>query len=142
MVEHADLIDTELLHEPKGIKESSSGEVYISKVEDPSSGPWEGEWRKLEIADLELQKQSAATQTYSTQPSQTQLSSTITATATDTLSDASSFSGVNSNTQCLYLALVNARNRITTLEDTVDKLKTLTSALETGLKSLGLFEQE
>lgn len=142
MVEHADLIDTVLLHEPKGIKESTAGAVYVSTVEDPTQGPWSGEWRQLEFGDLAFTAQYSAEQTYTPQPDPTTISSTITAVTTGTLTDASTFLEVNSNTQDLYLALVNARSRLTTLEDTVSKLKTLTTALDEGLKSLGLFTEE
>ena len=44
MVEHAELIDTLLLHEPKGIKESLSGMVYVSTVTNTAVGPFTGEW--------------------------------------------------------------------------------------------------
>lgn len=142
MVEHAQLIDTSLLHEPKGIKESEAGEVYVSTVQNVTTGPYTGEWRKLEVGDILFTQQYSAEQSYTPQPLPTNISSTITAVTTGTLSNASTFYEVNSNTQDLYLALVNTRNRLATLEDSVSKLITTITSIDNGLKSLGWFTEQ
>lgn len=142
MVEHADLIDTELLHEPKGIKESTAGEVYVSAVEDQNAGPWAGEWRKLEVDDLDLTKQSVATPSYTEQDQPSTLTSSIIATTTGSLSTVSTLAGASKNDQELYLVITNLLTRLATLEDTVSKLRTLTNSFETGLKNLDLFVEE
>lgn len=142
MVEHADLIDTELVHEPKGIKESTAGEVYVSAVEDQNAGPWSGEWRKLAINDLDLTKQSISTPTYQNQIPAVSLTSSIVATTTGSLSTVATLADASKNDQELYFAITNLLTRLATLEDTVSKLKTLTSSLSSGVKNLNLFEEE
>lgn len=141
MVEHADLIDTELLHEPKGIKESSSGEVYVSYVENAVSGPWGGEWRKLKIEDLDLTKQSVTTPTYQNQDAAVTLISTISTETTGSLSNTTTLALATKNDQELFIAVNNLLVRLAKLEDTVSKLKTLTASLSSGLKTLDLFEE-
>ena len=142
MVEHADLLDTQLLHEPKGIKESSEGQVYVSTVEDPALGPWGGEWRKLKVEDLDLTAQSVTTPTYQSQTSPVTLTSSIVTTTTGAIAQVTSFGEASKNDQELYLAISNLLTRLATLEDTVSKLQTLAAALESGLKTLDLFAEE
>lgn len=142
MVEHADLIDTELLHEPKGIKESEIGEVYVSNVEDQNAGPWTGEWRKLTTDDLDLTKQTLKTPTYQSQIPAISLTSSIATTTTGSLSTVATLADASKNDQELYLALSNIMTRLATLEDTVSKLRTLTASLASGVKNLDLFEEE
>lgn len=142
MVEHADLIDTELVHEPKGIKESTAGEVYVSTVEDQNAGPWSGEWRKLEVNDLDLTKQSISTPTYQSQIPAVSLTSSIVTTTTGSLSTVATLADASKNDQELYFVVTNLLTRLATLEDTVSKLKTLTSSLSSGVKNLNLFEEE
>lgn len=141
MVEHAQLIDTELLHEPKGIKESLAGNVYVSTVTNAVSGPWSGEWRKLKPEDLDFTVQETSTPTYQSQDEPISFTSTITTATSGSMSDASTFTETNKNDQELYLAVINLRARLATLEDTVSKLKTLTSGLDSGLKTIGLFDE-
>ena len=141
MVEHADLIDTELLHEPKGIKESIEGEVYVSSVDNPSSGPWSGDWRKLKVEDLDLTKQSLTTPTYQSQAAASTITSSIITTPTGSISTVATFSDASKNDQELYLVIQNLLTRLATLEDTVSKLQTLTGSLSSGLKTLDLFEE-
>ena len=142
MVEHADLIDTELLHEPKGIKESTAGEVYVSTVEDQNAGPWTGEWRKLATDDLDLTKQTLKTPTYQNQIPTISLTSSIATTTTGSLSTVATLADASKNDQELYLAVSNIMTRLATLEDTVSKLRTLTASLVSGVKNLDLFEEE
>lgn len=142
MVEHADLIDTELVHEPKGIKESAAGEVYVSTVEDPNAGPWGGEWRKLTPGDLELTQQSVATPSYNEQIPAKNLTSSIAVEPTGSITTIATLADASKNDQELYLVIVNLLNRLATLEDTVGKLRTLTGSIETGLKNLDLFTEE
>lgn len=141
MVEHAELIDTELLHEPKGIKESEEGEVYVSTVEDQTTGPWSGEWRKLKTEDLDLTKQSLTTPTYQSQAAAVTLTSSIVSPTTGSLSTIATFNDASKNDQELYLAVTNLLTRLATLEDTVSKLRTLTGSVSSGLKTLDLFEE-
>ena len=142
MVEHADLIDTSLLHEPKGIKESEAGEVYVSTVSDVATGPWSGEWRKLKVEDMDLTTQELTTPTYQSQASPVTLTSSIVATTAGSIAQVTSFGESSKNDQELYLAVSNLLTRLATLEDTVSKLKTLTGSLSTGLKALDLFSEE
>ena len=141
MVEHADLIDTELLHEPKGIKESNEGDVYISTVDNPS-GPWGGEWRHLKVSDLDITKQGLTTPSYSSQASPATVTSSIITTITGSLSTVATLADASKNDQELYTVIQNLLTRLTTLEDTVSKLRTLTGSVSTGLKNLELFEEE
>ena len=142
MVEHADLIDTELVHEPKGIKESTAGEVYVSTVEDQNAGPWSGEWRKLAVSDLDVTQQSVATPSYTEQAQPSTLTSSIVTTTTGSLSTVATLADASKNDQELYLVVTNLLTRLATLEDTVSKLRTLTNSFETGLKNLDLFVEE
>lgn len=142
MVEHADLIDTSLLHEPKGIKESEAGEVYVSTVSDVASGPWSGEWRKLKVEDMDLTSQGLTTPTYQNQTSPVTLTSSIVTTTAGSIAQVTSFGEASKNDQELYLAVSNLLTRLATLEDTVSKLQTLTGSLATGLKALNLFSEE
>lgn len=142
MVEHASLIDTELIHEPKGIKESEEGEVYVSNVENPISGPFGGEWRKLRVSDLDLEKQVLSTPTYQDQDPASSLTSSIIAQTTGALSNVTSFGDASKNDQELFLVVSNLLTRLATLEDTVDKLQTLTSSLSDGLMALDLFSEQ
>ena len=142
MVEHAQLIDSELIHEPKGIKESSVGTVYVSNVADPISGPFNGTWRKLKIEDLDLTAQDLSTPTYQSQTSPVTLTSSIIATTTGSVTNPTSLTEAGKNDQELYLAINNLLTRLATLEDTVSKLKTLTGAIVGGLKTLGFFQEE
>lgn len=142
MVEHADLIDTQLLHEPKGIKESSAGEVYVSIVLDPVNGPFTGEWRPLKVEDLDLTAQELSTPTYQPQASPVTLTSSIIAETTGSVTNPTSLGEAGKNEQELYLAINNLLTRLATLEDTVSKLQTLTSSISEGLKTLELFKEE
>ena len=142
MVEHADLIDTSLLHEPKGIKESEAGEVYVSTVSDVATGPWSGEWRKLKVEDMDLTAQELTTPTYQNQASPVTLTSSIVTTTAGSIAQVTSFGEASKNDQELYLAVSNLLTRLATLEDTVSKLRTLTGSLATGLKTLDLFSEE
>ena len=63
------------------------------------------------------------------------------ATTTGSLSAVTSFGEASKNDQELYLAVSNLLARLSKLEDTVSKLKTLTSGLDSGLKTIGLFEE-
>ena len=141
MVEHAELIDTQLLHEPKGIKESSAGAVYVSTVTDTAVGPWTGEWRKLKPEDLNFTVQETSTPTYQTQDDPVTLTSGIIATTTGALSTVTTFSDASKNDQELYLAVSNLLTRLSKLEDTCSKMKTLLSGVDGGLKTIGLFEE-
>lgn len=141
MVEHAELIDTLLLHEPKGIKESAAGNVYVSTVVNPATGPWTGEWRKLKPEELDFTVQETATPTYQTQDAPVTVTSGIVATTTGALSQVTTFSDASKNDQELFLAVSNLLTRLSKLEDTVSKLKTLTSGLDSGLKTIGLFDE-
>lgn len=142
MVEHADLIDTEFLHEPKGIKESEEGAVYVSLVTDPVSGPFTGEWRKLQPGDLEFTMQYSVTQTYSPQASPVSLTSSLTPATNGILVDATDFSVTNKNVKELYVAVSNLLSRMATLEESVSKLEVLTKSLDDGLKVIGLFSEQ
>jgi len=142
MVEHADLIDTSLLHEPKGIKESEEGEVYVSTVSDVAAGPWSGEWRKLKVEDLDLTAQDLSTPTYQSQASPVTLTSSIVVATAGSIAQVTSFGEASKNDQELYLAVSNLLTRLATLEDTVSKLQTLTGSLSSGLKTLNLFSEE
>lgn len=142
MVEHADLIDTQLLHEPKGIKESSAGEVYVSTVQDSVSGPFTGEWRPLKVEDLDLEEQELSTPEYQPQISPVTLSSSIIAQTTGSITNPTSLGEAGKNDQELYLAVNNLLTRLYTLEDSVSKLQTLVSSLSEGLKALELFKEE
>lgn len=142
MVEHADLIDTQLLHEPKGIKESLAGSVYVSTVTDPAAGPWSGEWRKLKVEDLALTAQELSTPTYQPQASPVTLTSSIIAETTGSITNPTSWAETGKNDQELYLAINNLLTRLATLEDTVSKLQTLTGSISSGLKTLELFQEE
>ena len=142
MVEHAQLIDTQLIHEPKGIKESSAGEVYVSTVTDPSLGPWSGEWRGLKVEDMDLEAQTLTTPTYQSQASPVTLTSSIIATTTGSVTNPTSLTEAGKNDQELYLAVNNLLTRLATLEDTVSKLKTLTGSISEGLKTLELFQED
>jgi len=141
MVEHANIIDTLLLHEPKGIKESESGQVYVSTVTDSINGPFTGEWKKLEVSNLDITKQIASTPTYQSQASPVTLTSSIVATTNNSLATVTSFTVANKNDKELYNAVDNLLTRMSTLEDTVSKMKTLTSSLDSGLKALDLFAE-
>jgi len=141
MVEHANLIDTQLLHEPKGIKESSAGSVYVSTVTDPSLGPWTGEWRQLEITDLDFTIQETTTPTYQSQDAPVTLTSSISAVTTGAVAQVTSFGDASKNDQELYLAVNNLLTRLAKLEDTVSKLKTLTKDIDEGLKALAFFKE-
>lgn len=142
MVEHADLIDTQLLHEPKGIKESIAGNVYVSTVTNPSVGPWSGEWRRLKVSDMDLEAQDLVTPTYQSQASPVTLTSSIIAETTGSITNPTSLGESGKNDQELYLAVNNLLSRLATLEDTVSKLQTLTNSIASGLKTLELFQEE
>lgn len=142
MVEHAELIDTSLIHEPKGIKESVAGTVYVSTVTDTAVGPWSGEWRKLTVGDLDLTAQGLTTPTYQSQASPVTLTSSIIATTTGSITNPTSLTEAGKNDQELYLAVTNLLTRLATLEDTVSKLRTLTGSVSEGLKNLELFQEE
>ena len=142
MVEHADLIDTQLLHEPKGIKESLAGNVYVSTVVDQAVGPWSGEWRGLKVEDMDLEAQDLVTPTYQSQASPVTLTSSIIAETTGSITNPTSLGEAGKNEQELYLAVNNLLTRLATLEDTVSKLQTLTGSISSGLKTLELFQEE
>lgn len=141
MVEHAELIDTQLLHEPKGIKESLAGTVYVSTVINPSNGPWTGEWRKLKPEELDFTVQETSTQEYQEQDDPVTLTSSIVAATTGSVAQVTSFGDASKNDQELYLAISNLLTRLAKLEDSVSKLETLTSGLDEGLKTIGLFQE-
>lgn len=142
MVEHAELIDTQLIHEPKGIKESVAGNVYVSTVVDPAVGPWSGEWRGLKVSDMDLTAQDLATPTYQSQASPVTLTSSIIAETTGSVTNPTSLGEAGKNDQELYVAVNNLLTRLATLEDTVSKLQTLTGSIASGLKTLELFQEE
>ena len=142
MVEHADLIDTQLLHEPKGIKESIAGNVYVSTVIDQSVGPWSGEWRGLKVSDMDLEAQDLVTPTYQSQASPVTLTSSIIAETTGSITNPTSLGEAGKNDKELYLAVNNLLIRLATLEDTVSKLQTLAGSIASGLKTLELFQEE
>lgn len=142
MVEHAGLIDTQLLHEPKGIKESIAGNVYVSTVVNPATGPWTGEWRRLKVSDMDLEAQDLVTPTYQSQASPVTLTSSIIAETTGSITNPTSLGEAGKNEQELYLAVNNLLSRLATLEDTVSKLQTLTNSIASGLKTLELFQEE
>lgn len=142
MVEHAELIDTELLHEPKGIKESEAGEVYVSTVEDSVVGPFGGEWRKLKVEDLDLTQQTLSTPEYTEPDGPVTLTSSIVAETTGSITNVTSFGEASKNDQELFLAVSNLLSRVAKLESNVGKLETLVASLSSGLKALGLFSEE
>ena len=141
MVEHANLIDTQHIHEPKGIKESGAGEVYVSTVDNPNAGPWGGEWRKLRFSDLDYEQQSLTTQEYSEQKQQKSITSSIISETTGSLSQIATFADASKNDQELYLIALNLLERLYSLENTVNKLKTSSEQLSAGVKKLGLFTE-
>ena len=141
MVEHAQIIDTDLLHEPKGITDSVSGEVYISDNDDENTNPT-GHWGKLPISSLNVTPPQTATQTYSSVPAAVTLSNTIVKTPTGTLSTATDFSDVNQNTVELYKAVDNLLSRLTVVESNLSKVQTLLTSLDSGLKTAGYVEED
>ena len=142
MVEHANLIDTVLLHEPKGIKESAAGNVYVSTVTNPSTGPWSGEWRKLRTDELDFTVQETTSPTYQEQADARTLTSSISALTNNSLTQVTSLGDASKNDQELFLAVDNLLTRLATLEDTVSKLRILTKGLDDGLKALDFFQEQ
>ena len=141
MVEHADILDTSLLHEPKGITDSESGEVYISDNDAENTNPT-GHWGKLPISSLDFTAPQTATQTY-TQPAQSvSLTSTIIGVPTGTVTDAVNFSQANQNFLELYTVINNLLLRLATAESNLSKVQTLLTDVDAGLKSIDILAEE
>ena len=141
MVEHADILDTELLHEPKGITESVDGEVYISDNDDANTNPT-GHWGKLPVTSLDMVPPQTASKTYASPAEAVTLLNTIVKTPSGTLSTASDFSDVNQNTVELYTAVNNLLTRLATVESNLSKVQTLLTSLDSGLKTVGIVAEE
>lgn len=141
MVEHAEIIDTNLLHEPKGITESSSGQVYISDNDAENTNPT-GHWGPLPISSLDFTAPETATQSYTSPVSPVTLTSTIIGTPTGTLTDAVNFSQANQNFLELYTAINNLLLRLATAESNLSKVQTLLTDVDAGLKSIDILAEE
>lgn len=141
MVEHADIIDTNLLHEPKGITDSEAGEVYISDNDENNSNPT-GHWGKLPISSLDFTAPQTAAQTYSNFVNPVTLVNAIAGVATGTLTTAVTFSDVNQNTVELYTAIDNLLTRLAVVEANLAKAQTLLTNLDAGLKSVEIVAEE
>lgn len=141
MVEHAQIIDTELLHEPKGITDSTEGEVYISDNDDENTNPT-GHWGKLPITSLDFDAPQTATQSYTSPASPVTLTSTIIGTPTGTVTDAVNFSQANQNFLELYTAINNLLLRLATAESNLSKVQTLLTDVDAGLKSIDILAEE
>lgn len=141
MVEHADIIDTNLLHEPKGITDSEEGEVYISDNDENNSNPT-GHWGKLPISSIDFVAPETATQTYSNLVNPVTLVNAISGVPTGTLTTAVDFGGVNQNTVELYTAVNNLLTRLAVVESNLTKVQTLLTNLDSGLKSINIIAEE
>lgn len=141
MVEHADIIDTELLHEPKGITDSTSGEVYISDNDDENNNPT-GHWGALPVSSIDFTPPQTASKTYTSFASPVTLINAILATPTGTLSTTSTFAGVNQDLVELYTAVDNLLTRLAIVESNLGKVQTLLTSLDSGLKTVGFVEEE
>lgn len=141
MVEHADIIDTELLHEPKGILESTEGEVYISDNDEDNNNPT-GHWGKLPISSLDFTPEETTTQTYDSFPTAGTLTSSIVGTPTGVVSEASSFGGANQNVLELYTAIDNLFSRMLVVESNLAKVQALLSDVDAALKTIGFLAEE
>lgn len=141
MVEHAEIIDTNLLHEPKGITDSISGEVYISDNDDENTNPT-GHWGKLPVSSLDYTVPETASKTYTNFESPVSLSNTIVATPTGTLTPATDFTGANKNTVELYTVINNLMTRLAIVESNLGKVQTLLTSLDSGLKTAGFIAEE
>jgi len=141
MVEHAQIIDTELLHEPKGIQESVDGEVYISDNDDENTNPT-GHWGKLPITSLDFTAPQTVTQTYTSPTSPVTLTNTIVGTASGTITPSTNFTQANQNFLELYTAIDNLMTRLVTAESNLSKVQTLLTDIDAGLKSIDILAEE
>lgn len=141
MVEHAQIIDTELLHEPKGITDSTEGEVYISDNDDENTNPT-GHWGKLPITSLDFIPAQTTTASYDDFDSPVTLTSSIVGTPTGILSEVSSFAGTNQNFLELYTAINNLLTRLAIVESNLSKVQTLLTNVDSGLKTTGFLAEE
>ena len=141
MVEHADIIDTSLLHEPKGITESSSGEVYISDNDENNTNPT-GHWGKLPVESIGFTVPQTVSQTYTNFASPVSLVNGIAGTPAGSLAPAANFTTVNQNTVELYTAVNNLLTRLAIVEGNLAKVQTLLNSLDSGLKAAGFVAEE
>lgn len=141
MVEHADIIDTELLHEPKGIIESEEGEVYISDNDDQGTNPT-GHWGRLPVSSLDFEPPTTASESYTDFSLPVTLTNTIIGTPTGVVTEAVNFSAVNQNLLELYTAVNNLLTRLAIVEGNLSKVQALLTNIDSGLKSTGFLVEE
>ena len=141
MVEHADIIDTELLHEPKGITDSEEGEVYISDNDDENNNPT-GHWGKLPVSSLDFVPAQTATQSYTSFGSPVTLTNTIIGTPAGVVTEAANFTTANQNFLELYTAINNLLTRLAVVENNLSKVQTLLTNVDGGLKTTGFLAEE
>lgn len=139
-MEHKDITGANV-HEPKGIETSVSGEVYVSTVENETDGPFSGEWRKLELSDLEITTSEVGPLTTEAVPSSVALISNIVANTTGEMDAEVTVVGYNKNFQELFLLLDNVDKRLQVVERNQQALITTVRVIRDSLVSQGLLTE-
>lgn len=139
-MEHKDITGANV-HEPKGIETSISGEVYVSTVENETDGPFSGEWRKLELSDLEITTSEVGPLTTEVVPSSVALISNIVANTTGEMDAEVTVVGYNKNFQELFLLLDNVDKRLQVVERNQQALITTVRVIRDSLVSQGLLTE-
>lgn len=139
-MEHKDITGANV-HEPKGIETSISGEVYVSTVENETDGPFSGEWRKLELSDLEITTSEVGPLTTEAVPSSIVLKSNIVANTTGEMDAEVTVVGYNKNFQELFLLLDNVDKRLQVVERNQQALITTVRVIRDSLVSQGLLTE-
>lgn len=139
-MEHKDITGANV-HEPKGIETSISGEVYVSTVENETDGPFSGEWRKLNLSDLEITTSEVGTLTTEAVPSSVALISNIVANTTGEMDAEVTVVGYNKNFQELFLLLDNVDKRLQVVERNQQALITTVRVIRDSLVSQGLLTE-
>lgn len=139
-MEHKDITGANV-HEPKGIETSISGEVYVSTVENETDGPFSGEWRKLELSDLEITTSEVGPLTTEAVPSSVALISNIVANTTGEMDAEVTVVGYNKNFQELFLLLDNVDKRLQVVERNQQALITTVRVIRDSLVSQGLLTE-
>lgn len=134
-IQHRNLTDPQI-HEPKGASTATTGQIWVS------NGQGSGSFTNITPANLTFTVASFNNTTMTADVPVRTLSSGLSGTLTNALTDASTFAQVNKNCKELYTQVKNADDMIAVLKTNITELNRVVMALKNQMNVLTFTEEE